>query len=181
MMGKLGFDKHVLEGSFSELEWEVSDNGFIYVGCNADSQSIKYNDSSLKIRPYVMGWTPQVISILSEPWLEICLLYETEELIIDYTTFNLKKEVKKPIWDTMTLMSQYFSETGVFFTDEVSDGRPWEALIGDNPDFFSFDAAIIPNKFKTIYKNTPSPFLYKRCGDSMLIINKDVWGEIPWD
>jgi hypothetical protein len=114
MLGELGFDQHFLEDSFSELEWEVSDDGFIYAGCNADSQSIKYNDISLSIRPYVMGWTPQVISALTEPWLEICLLYVTEELILDYANFNLKEEVKKPIWDTMTLMSQYFNETGVF-------------------------------------------------------------------
>jgi len=180
MLNKLGFDQLMLEDSFSDLDWEVSDDGFMYVGCKANSQSINYNDISLNIRPYVMGWTPQVITNLFEPWLEICLLYETEELIIDYATFKLKDEVKKPIWDTMCLMSQYFHETGTFFTDEISDGHSWEALIDEITDVFSFDAAIIPNKLKSIYKNTPNPFVYKNVESNKLIVNKDIWGEIPW-
>ncbi|WP_157668656.1 hypothetical protein [Lachnoclostridium phytofermentans] len=56
----------MLEDSFNGLDWEVSDDGIMYVGCKANSQSIKYNDIILNIRPYVMGWTPQVISKLFE-------------------------------------------------------------------------------------------------------------------
>jgi hypothetical protein len=181
MLKKVGFDKSFIEESFNGLEWEVCDDGFMYVGCNAEAQLINFNNVSLSIRPFIMGWTPEVLTHLSVPWLEICLLFETEDLVIDYATFNLREEVKKPIWETMNLMSQYFHETGTYFTDEISDGHPWEALIGEHTDFYSFDAAIIPNKYNRFFNNILEPFIFKVNEENLLIINKSIWGKEPWN
>ena len=180
VLSKIGFNEMFLADSFYGLEWEICDNGFMYVGSNTKPLRIDLLGTSLNVRPYVMGWTPEVIKQISEPWLEISLLFETEEIITDYRTLQLKDDVKNPIWNTMVLISKHFNETGTYLTDEVTDGRPWEALLGCNNDIWSFDAAIIPPSIAPNYNKLPKNYINKKVNETIYLVNRDVWSKEPW-
>ncbi|MBE1441247.1 hypothetical protein [Paenibacillus sp. OAS669] len=165
-----------------ELVWELSDNGFMYVGSGAALQEYTINNSILHIRPYVMGWTPEVIKELNESWLEVCLLFYTDEIELDYRTGRLREFSEPIIWNILLEFSRVFTETGVYFTNEVTDGLPWESLvIGIESDLWSFDAAIIPthliDKYKEIDKEV---FLYEYAVERLYIARKSVWNGKPW-
>jgi len=176
-------DMNIDNAYFStELVWELSDNGFMYVGGGANSKEYCINNQLLHIRPYIMGWTPEVIEELNESWLEIDLLLWTEEIELDYRMGQLKDPYKLIIWDLLEGISNRFTETGVYFTNEATDGKPWESLIMNNEnELWSFDAAIIPiflfEKYKDINEEN---FFYDYIGDKLYIARKLVWNIKPW-
>ncbi|OKP86008.1 hypothetical protein A3844_14735 [Paenibacillus helianthi] len=165
----------------SELEWEVSDNGFMYVGGGAESQIFVHNDFELHIRPYVMGLTPEVIKELEESWLEVSLLFWTEEIELDWKTGQLKDEFRTLLWAMLTRFSEEFKESGVYFTNEVTDGTPWEALVCyTKEDLWTFDAAIIPDHLIDMYNDGPEEMFVHKNKRTMLVARKSVWCEKPW-
>lgn len=180
MLTIIGLDSKFLRDNFEGLEWNLCENGFIYAGCNVDTYEMDFKDVVLKIRPFILGWTPQVFSKLSESWLEIDLLFETEQLVDDYSTGRLKKEVEKVIWDIMNIFSVHFTETGVYLTDEVTDNNPWEALIGEKVGIWTFDAAIVPLKIIKFYKKNLFDFECKVYGDKLFVARKTIWSKVPW-
>jgi len=177
---EIGYNGDSLQEQFSKLTWEHSDNGFIYISTSMKTERVFFRDVSLNLTPHLMGWTPEVIPKLKETWLELSLLFETEEIIKDFNTLTLKDEVKLPIWESMKLLSKYFWETGVYLTNEATDGRPWEAIIGEGQDFWSFDAAILPNIYDKYYLIPPLDFVKESNNDKLLIVNKLIWGNEPW-
>ncbi|MDF2804834.1 MAG: hypothetical protein K0S61_4739 [Anaerocolumna sp.] len=181
VLASLGFDESYIRENFHGLAWEVCDNGFMYVGSNADSKSIEIIGKTFNVRPYVMGWTSEAIKSLNEPWLQINLLFETEELIESYVTLKYKPEVEAPLWHCMLLLSNYFSEVGTYLTDEITDGRSWETLMGEGNSLWDFDAAIIPQHLYSFYREVPMGFSTLKQGtDTYCIFNK-VWNHLPWE
>ena len=156
------------------------ENGFMYTGCNAPTVSINLFGIFLKVRPIVLGWTPKIMKEIKEPWLEISLLFEVEDIVRDFQESSLKDEVKKPLWATMVVISNEFSETGVYLTDEITDGRPWEAYLGCHDDFWCFDAAIIPLAITDNNTCFPDNFFRKEVDKSLYFMNKVAWGKASW-
>lgn len=165
----------------TELEWEISDNGFMYVGGGAEAQLYDNNGYQLHIRPYVMGWTPEVFRELQEPWLEVSLLFWTEEIELDYKTGQLKDEFKYVVWVMMKKFSEEFKESGVYFTNEVTGGKPWEALMcGEKKEVWAFDAAILPGHLLNTYKDAPEDMFINMNEHIMYVARKSVWIAEPW-
>lgn len=166
----------------TELEYEVSDNGFMYVGGDAESQIFDYNEHPFHIRPYVMGWTPKAISELEESWLEVSLLFWTEEIELDYRTGQLKDEIKSLVWSMLSKFSEEFKQTGVYFTNEVTDGIPWEAVVCSKKDeVWAFDAAILPAHLFDVYKDGyEEMFIYTNDNNTLYAARKSVWRIEPW-
>ncbi len=153
----------------------------MYVGGGAESQIFVRNDFELHIRPYVMGWTPEVIKELEESWLEVSLLFWTEEIELDWKTGQLKDEFKTLLWAMLTRFSEEFKESGVYFTNEVTDGTPWEALVCyTKEDLWTFDAAIIPDHLIDMYNDGPDEMFMHKNKRTMLVARKSVWREKPW-
>ncbi len=177
VLSELGFDKEFLSECFNGLEWEISDNGFMYVGSNIKTVEIELFGLSLHIKPNVLGWTPEVIKQLKEPWLEISLTFETNE--IENSEFKIKNDAKIPLWNTMQRLSWQFHETGTYLTDEVTDGVPWQALLGFNNDIWSFDAAIIPIHLAKYYGDLNKNYSTINDVNRIYLVNKNTWGEAP--
>lgn len=164
------------------LEWELADNGFMYQGGNADAEEVPVEGLSLHVRPYVVGLTPEVFPELAESWLEINLLFRTEEIEADYRTGELRDGVKHYIWDMMREFSTHFTQSAVYFTSEATDGKPWEAIItGSNAELWSFDAAVIPQELFERYEQPDDRLFYYMYNDNRLFLaRREVWGEEPW-
>lgn len=164
-----------------ELEWKVSENGFMYVGGGAAPQLYDNNGFQLHLRPYVVGLTPEVIEELKESYLEISILLWTEEIELDWRTGLLRSQHQSLIWRIMTKFSEEFKQTGVFFTNEVMDGVPWEAIVSGNKEgLWAFDAAILPVHLFDLYKDFPEDIFIYKDEKVMYVAKKSVWGTEPW-
>lgn len=164
-----------------ELEWKVSENGFIYVGGSTTPQLYDNNGFQLHFRPYVVGWTPEVIEELKESYLEISILLWTEEIEHDRRTGLLRSQHQSLIWRIMNKFFEEFNQTGVFFTNEVMDGVPLEAIVSVNEEgLWAFDAAILPVHLFDLYKYFPEGFFIYKDDEVMYVAQISVWGTEPW-
>jgi len=177
----LGFDKGYIHDNFSEAVWEVETDGYAYVCCNTEMTDICIRNTIMRMRPFLIGMKDQRQSQSEEYWIALEILFETEQVTKDYNTGLLRDEVKKSIWDIMVIFSDTFSETGVYFTDEVTDGRSWKATIADGKDIWSFDAAIIPKTARRFYINAPEDFKEVVFGEKLGIIRMSAWENLPWE
>ncbi|MBY0010759.1 hypothetical protein [Paenibacillus typhae] len=166
----------------SGLEWELADNGFMYQGGNADAEEVPVEGLSLHVRPYVVGLTPEVFPELTESWLEINLLFWNEEITADYITGELVGKVTPYLWDLIKQLASGYQQSGVYFTSEVTDGKPWEAIItGNNAELWSFDAAVIPVELIERYGRPDDRLFYYTYDDNKLLLaRREVWREEPW-
>lgn len=158
LLNEIGFsDNYILE-NFNNIEWIEEDNGFVYIGCNFKEKVLSYEGLSLNLRPLVLGWTPRISEDIKECWLEVDLLFNTEDIISNYKNPDFKDRINKVIIGYMMSFSKLFNETGVYFTNEDTDGLPWEALIGMKEYLWVFDIAVIPTNLENIYLNPPKEF-----------------------
>ncbi|KUP23352.1 hypothetical protein [Paenibacillus sp. DMB5] len=156
-------------------------DGFMYQGGNTDAEEVPVEGLSLHVRPYVVGLTSEVFPELAESWLEINLLFWTEEITADYRTGELLGEVKPYLWDLITQLSGSYEQSGVYFTSEVMDGKPWEAIItGNNAELWSFDAAVIPQELFERYEQPDDRLFYYTYNNNRLFLaRREVWGRSP--
>lgn len=125
------------------------------------------------------GWSPEERTELTDTWLEVSLLFLTVE--IENRMGQLIDEHKSFIWETMVKLSKEFTESGVYFTNEVTDGRPWEALMcGEKEGIWEFDAAIVPKSLFTKYKEYPTEMFININDNEIFVTRKSIWGTEPW-
>jgi len=180
VLAKLGIDP----AYFLELlEGEMMDENFMYQGCGTDTQEYEYQEHTIHVRPYIMGWTPAVIPELTTNWMEIAILLWTEEIEMDHVTGEIKETYRSLLWQMMCALAEEFTQTGVYFTNEVTDGLPWEAIVKKQYEsLYVFDAAIIPKSLHTVYKDwDEEQFMHMQTDDHLYIADKAIWKEAPWD
>ncbi|MCE5172527.1 hypothetical protein LQV63_24950 [Paenibacillus profundus] len=130
--------------AFSGLEWEMDEDGAIYVSEGEVTKELMIAGQLIHIRPFVMGWTSKSYKELQQSWLEVSLLLWTEEIVQCHFDYVLREEHRLVIWKLMNAFSDFPIQAGVYFTNEATDGRPWEALMQNDLDnIWMFDAAII--------------------------------------
>lgn len=129
-----------------------------------------------------LGWTPEVFPELAESWLELDLLFWTEEIESDYRTGELKAQFKPYIWSLMEQFSDNYQQSGIYFTSEVTDGIPWDAAVTKRYDaLWTFDAAIIPKDLTDLYlEPNDQVFFYGYYEDNLYLAHKNIWLERPW-
>lgn len=171
---ELGFDINYINQSLINLEWKTEDNGFIYSLGDFKSIKLSYQNLELNCRPLLLGWTPEIDLNLKKSWLEISLLYDTEQITLDYRTGKLKNGVREQILNQMKILSKYFNETGTYFTNEATDTKPWKALVGIGGLTWAFDMAIIPSKLVKFYSENPDEFKKEISEDNFIFIRRGV-------
>lgn len=182
-LSEYGFERNYLQTYFGTIEWELSDNFFMYTGCNAKRTSLLKDNTSVSVWPALIGLTPHVFTELQQNVVELVLFFETDHIIDDYKSAHLKKEWQPLIWDTMCLFYKHFGETTIYFTDEATDGQPWEALISkqDQNKYWLFDAAIVPNQLETYNMQfSQSDFYTETRIEHTIFARKVVWDQPPW-
>ncbi|MCU6793381.1 hypothetical protein OB236_14840 [Paenibacillus sp. WQ 127069] len=174
VLNSLGLDSKYF---ITDQEWELLHT--LLVGGDAEEQLFNNGGYQLHIRPYMTGWTPQEIKELQDTWIEVSLLFLTVE--IENRIGQIKDEHKPLVWAMMEKFSKEFTESGVFFTNEVSDGRPWEALIsGEKEGIWEFDAAILPEFLSHTYKDCPTEMFISINANTIFVARKSIWRTEPW-
>lgn len=171
----LGFPEYYIATHVDKVTWELSDNGFMYTGCNMPSEKINFNDNYFSIRPLIMGFTPEGCEGLQENWIEFALQFDEDEVTEGYRNGEMYDCIKKLIWTASNLLSKYFSDTAVYLTDEATDAFPWEALLGLYENIYSFDLAIVPRSYSEVYKHIPDEFKRVELNDKIYIAHMMTW------
>lgn len=117
---------------------------------------------------------------LEGSYLEVSILLRTEEIELDWRTGQLRSQYQSLIWRIMSKFSEKFKQTGVYFTNEVTDGVPWEAVVsGNNEGLWAFDAAILPTELFEVYRDCPAEMFISMNEKVMYLVRKSVWGTEP--
>ncbi|MDQ1914356.1 hypothetical protein RAC89_28665 [Paenibacillus sp. GD4] len=174
VLNSLGLDSKYFT---TDQEWELLH--ILWVGGDAEEQLFNNNGYHLHIRPYVTSWTPKESKELQDTWLEVSLLFLTVE--IENPMGQLKDEHKPLVWAMMEKFSREFKESAVYFTNEVTDGRPWEGLLSsDKEGIWGFDAAILPEFLSHIYKDYPTEMFINNNANTIFVARKSIWRTEPW-
>ena len=164
-----------IEKDFKNFKWKKEDDGFVYSSLmNLRYYKTKY--SYLKIRPFIMVYTPSIASSFTENWIAFDLLIEADDLrhedyfektydLIEVLVFEMFKE---------------FRQTGIYFTDEAQDGQDFEGLRTNNSlKLWQFDYALVPLTLKHIYKDIPSSHKGIERDNCLVFYDKDRWKKSP--
>lgn len=174
VLNSLGLDSKYFT---SEQDWEHLNT--LWVGGEAEEQLFNNNGYQLHIRPYVTGWTPEERKELKDTWLEVSLLFLTVE--IENRIGQLKGEHKSLVWAMMEQFSKEFTESGVYFTNEVTDGKPWEALMSRvKESIWEFDAAILPELLSHKFMDCPPEMFININSNTIFVARKSIWRTEPW-
>ncbi len=181
-LNECGIKDAKIISDFCGLEWEVDEDGSMYVSGGDETREFMFAGQLIHIRPYVMEWTSKSIKKLQQSWLEVSLLFWAEEIVQCSFDYVLKEEHRSVIWKLMTTFSQLHNQTGVYFTNEATDGRPWEALIqNDLNSIWMFDAAIINKASMNCYQALDESIFFSNYQENdLLIARKQTWIKEPW-
>ncbi|TKH43903.1 hypothetical protein C1I60_11110 [Paenibacillus terrae] len=160
---------------FSGLEWEIDEDGYVCVNGGEETKELMIAGQLMHIRPFVMGGTSKSIKELQQPWLEVSLFLWTEENVQYYFDYALREEYSLVIWKLMKVLLHLSNQSSVYFTNEATDGRPWEALIQNDLDnIWMFDAAIINKGNMNYYQIIDESIFFSNLqADELLIVRKE--------
>lgn len=171
----LGFSERYTETYVNKVTWKLSDNGFMYTGCNMPSEKIKINEEHFYIRPLIIGFTSKGYKGLKGNWIEFAFLFDEDVVIKDYGTGEIYNNAKHPIWIACNVLSKHFPNTIVYLTDEEADALSWEALLGLCECLYKFDLAIVPSNYSKLYSQIPDNYKLIELNDKKYIVRLINW------
>lgn len=154
VLRSIGLWNTEIADSFAKAEWK-EENGLIFSSLG----QLGYYPSEFhetKIRPHICIYTPAVDDIFTETWMECSFLIESTQLrhpeggTFYAHTYDLVKSIS-------LAMHNEFRHTGVYFTDEIQDGRDFEGIVSkDKTRLWQFDYALIPSALNVYYADCPA-------------------------
>ncbi len=157
----IGLWNDAIAESITSFKWERDELGGVFSTFTAPPDyACRVMDT--QVSPYVF------ISLLTEGqqgddyWLAFNLYIETDELYNPFTG-EFYQETYALIKQLTQAMHQSFTETGVYFTNELQDMEALEAF-SDNEltKLWEFDYAIIPNHLAVLYSKPPATHTIKK-------------------
>jgi len=128
-----------------------------------------YTWQGIKLSPGVQCW--------GADW-EFSILMDTAQLV-DRFGIILPRSVG-PLTSIAATLSAHFPDAPLFLTDELSDGRPWEALREGDPDgIWQFDLAVIPREWQIPFSNPPGDYARGVSGTDTWYFREACWPEGP--
>jgi hypothetical protein len=163
------------------VHWEEPAEGFVFTGHHA---WVEFAADGFHLRgaPHILGFTPEFAPGQGRAWLELGMLFETEELQTgsSFSTWEYKPGLGSAIWNLMTHFGPAFSEVGIFFTDEVQDGQPLEGIVEGTDARWQFDLAWIPESNAPLFPLRPDAFIHHRVPGGVGVARKAAWSDPPW-
>ena len=178
VLHNIGLWTKEVENAFERFEWEVEDDGFVYSSITQVSP-IFSEVLNVEIRPWVMVYTIKIDDAFKDYWISCEFLIETEKLrsfengeFYD-TTYQLVKFLTSE-------MQKEFKQTGIYFTDEVQDGKDFNGIINnDSMKLWQFDYALIPFTLENLYNDKPKNYSIRKSENGFEVWNIDRWKEKP--
>lgn len=171
------YDADVAEW-LARIRWEPGDGGFVYGGSHDPWVEFEAAGVRLRAGPHVIGYA----SSGGEVWVEYGLLFETEALQrgASLGAWEYRQGIGRAMWSLMRRFGATFPELGVFLTDEVQDGRPWEGLVEGTDGRWQFDLAWIPPANAGQFAPVPGSFFHEEIDRALALAPKAAWTQPPW-
>jgi len=166
-----------IQKHFDNFSWKIEDNGFVYTGIQKEWQRFKINDVEFCAAPHVLGWTPQGNPKLKSNYLELGLLFQSADLEEDFPSqIVYRKGLEEGFLKIMFEFAKLFPDSGIYLTDEVQDGEPWDGLLeNDERKLWNFDMALISENFIKYYRIAPETHSENNVSGFKLFKYKEKW------
>lgn len=173
------------------LEWPSWEEGY---SIEYPTLLLQSQETEVPARPYVLfpfaeGQERWAV------WVELGILFEAEFLRDSGFPFGPPGTPIVPyrlpaghfIWRILEAFAAVFLENGVYFTDELQDGRVGSVLMKGKGNFWlysafypQFDAAIIPVQLADRYGPLPELFEQIRLPGALGVVARDHFLALPW-
>ena len=164
------------------IPWEMPDEGFSFTGHQVWVE-LEAAGFHLRGAPHILGYTPDAFPRQGHGWLEVGILFETEELQTgsSFSTWEYKPGLGPAIWNLMQHFGPAFPDIGVFFTDEAQDGRPLEGVVEQTEARWQFDLAWIPESNARLFPARADAFIQHGVPGGVGVARKGAWCNPPWN
>lgn len=179
-----GISPNILDW-LSHLDWPSWEQGM----------SMDYPTLLLQSQEEVFPARPYLFPLIEEErwadWVELGILLEAEPLReVDIPGGLWKVHAGSLIWRILEAFALAFLENGVYFTDELQDGR-YESVVmegmgnfwlysASDPVYPLFDAAIVPVELADRFRPIPELFEQIRLPGAVGVAAKGRFLAIPW-
>lgn len=174
----LGWLDLALQTWIENCEWDVADEVIVYSGALGREISANIVGETLSIHVILLGWTPKIIPELTTNCLELDLLFLTEDIEDDLALPKIRyyPGAAGSIWHLMQAMWNLFPSYGVFFTDEVQDGKPWQGILAeDDTKLWQFDLAILGSRYQGLYHPPRPGYFATKMEDQLWLARRFAW------
>jgi hypothetical protein len=173
-------DAHV-EEYLRAVAWEEPEEGFVFSGQHV---WVEFESAGFPLRgaPHVIGYTRDAFPGQDHGWLEVGMLFETEDLQTgsSFSAWEYRPGLGPAIWNLMMHFGPAFSDLGVFFTDEAQDGQPLEGIVENTDARWQFDLAWIPETKAHLFPPRADAFIQHRVPGGMGVARTGAWSDPPW-
>ncbi|MBO9128924.1 hypothetical protein [Bacillus sp. 165] len=145
-----------IEKWIGDITWSTDDEGLFLINSPVCSPTFDLGEESGKIKAALsmFQWKKVNCRNVPECWIELSFCLKSE-----LTDEELCRMYSAEIEAVMLQLSQTFQETGVYLTNVLQDGEPFEGLIMNNNDkLWDFQSAFIPNALISQYQHIPVHF-----------------------
>jgi hypothetical protein len=171
----------------SHLEWPSWEEGY-----PVDSPTIllQSQDQTFSARPYLLFPMSEEEEKWAD-WVELGVYVEAEPLRErDLPIGPCKVQAGYFIWSILEAFALTFLENGVYFTDELQDGRAGDAVMENKGNFWFystthlyplFNAAILPVTLVGQFQPVPELFAQVSLPGAVGVAAKDRFLVVPWN
>lgn len=181
-----GFSPEVQDW-LSHLDWPSWEEGYSVYSPTFLLQS---QDQTFSARPYMLFPMSEKEERWAD-WVELGIYFGAEPLReINLPVGPCKVQAGYFIWSILEAFALTFLENGVYFTDELQDGRAGEVLMerkgnfwiySPDPIYPLFDAAILPLKLVKRFEPVPEVFAHVNLPQAVGVAAKDRFLSVPWN
>lgn len=138
--------------------------------------------TELQFDPLVYYWTSQVVRTLEAPWLEVGLLIESERIELSHLEEpRYRPELEPVLLQLVAAFMPISIDAPTFLTNEATDGKPWDAFVGDDGDPWAFDLAVAHADLVWPRLALPSGFDRTGYAGGTAIARREAWHALPWE
>lgn len=171
----------------SRLEWPSWEEGYpVY----SPTFLLQSQGQTFSARPYMLFPIAEKEERWAD-WVELGIYFEAGPLReIDLPVGPCKVQVGYFIWSILEAFALTFLENGVYFTDELQDGRVGDVVMEGKGDFWLyspnslcplFDAAILSMDFVKRFGPIPEIFAQVNLPEAVGVAAKGRFLAIPWN
>lgn len=178
----LGCESDTTTQLIQGFQWDSTTHDFVYMRGDSEWGVLHHNGHTVQMRPHIMGWTPKGWAALSDNWIELGLIFRTDDLLEmpEYPHVRYRSGVESLLWWAMLKCATLENNYGVFLTNEAQDEQPWEGLIERSGKRWNCDAAILSHNVSQLYGPVPETFHSVETSNGIGIARHNMWIQLPW-
>lgn len=179
-MLSLGVSDVCKKQKIDKLLWHRVDTIVFDIVSNSKWNQINFNGSHFNMKPFGYIWNPECFNMLDDRYIGIDIVLKTEEILDSYTN-KFSKEACEIIGYIISIFSNYFTDSVIFFSEEKVICKIAEAHCTTpqwSEDIWSFDLAILPSSLEFEFLRRNNKYVRVQLKNKVIFIKENSWHSI---